>query len=107
MPEMNALPAMGEDIARRSDAHPQAPATAPQRSRDERGRYKPGRSGNPRTQFRPGVSGNAAGTSRALARRHTAKAIEALLRNLSDPNGAVRNAAALRLLEHGWGKATV
>src|SRR6476659_5228235 len=60
------------------------------------------------TSFRPGVSGNAGGRPRAaldvqaLAREHTAAAIQTLVECLRDPR--LRVQAATALLDRAWGK---
>ena len=75
----------------------------------ESGPGNPGRA----TAFKKGQSGNPGGRPktiaevRDLARSYTVAAIDALVANLSDPSGAVRNAAAQTLLERGWGKAPI
>lgn len=40
-----------------------------------------------------------------LARQHAEKAIRALVKNLDDENGSVRNQAARELLDRGYGRA--
>lgn len=61
-------------------------------------------------RFQKGVSGNPGGKSKTpkevqtLAREHTAHAIAALVKALSEPNERVK--AADILLERGWGKVT-
>jgi HEAT repeat protein len=63
------------------------------------------------TKFQPGQSGNPGGRPKAighvrdLAREQTEASIEALVKNLKDESGAVRNAAAAELLNRAWGKA--
>ena len=56
--------------------------------------------------FKPGQSGNPGGRPRSdvtsLARRHTAEAIAALVAALGSPRERV--AAAVALLDRGWGK---
>ncbi len=62
--------------------------------------------------FEPGVSGNPGGRPkvvaevRALARQHTVKAVEtlAIIMADSDEDGRTRVAAAVALLERGYGK---
>ena len=39
-----------------------------------------------------------------MARAHTTEAIDALVANLRDENGSVRNMAAVALLDRGWGR---
>jgi hypothetical protein len=61
-------------------------------------RFKPGQSGNP--------SGRPAGFAefREKCREHTEDAIRALVLNLADMEGSVRNTAANTILAYGWGK---
>jgi hypothetical protein len=60
--------------------------------------FKPGRSGNP--GGRPKELLNA----QKLARSYTTEAVEALVRGLKDPKHYV--AAAIALLDRGWGRPT-
>jgi hypothetical protein len=86
-----------------------------QKPKRRRGPGKPfvkGLSGNGfGTPFKPGVSGNPSGKRKAcqdvqaLARTHTPEAIEALVAALAYPRERV--AAAVALLDRGWGKPTV
>ena len=65
----------------------------------------------PGRPFSTGISGNPGGRPVipfeviALARSHTAAAINALASNLSDENGNVRNTAAQALLDRAWGRS--
>jgi hypothetical protein len=60
--------------------------------------------------FQKGQSGNPGGRPKIMAdvreaaRAHTKEAINTLVANLSDENGNVRNAAAVALLDRGYGK---
>jgi Family of unknown function (DUF5681) len=57
------------------------------------------------TTFKPGQSGNPAGRAKgieALARVHTAEALETLVNALRSPKERVP--AAIALLDRGWGK---
>lgn len=62
----------------------------------------------PGRPFQPGQSGNLNGRPRghakALARKHTPEAIEALVAALQCPKERV--AAAVALLDRGWGRPT-
>ena len=58
--------------------------------------FKPGRSGN------PGGPPKGRAEVNALARQHTAAAIEALVKSLGDRRTRVQ--AARALLDRGWGK---
>jgi hypothetical protein len=60
--------------------------------------WKKGQSGNPRG--RPKKDWDAV----EMAREHGADAIQALVDNLKDESGSVRNVAALGLLDRGYGK---
>lgn len=40
-----------------------------------------------------------------MARKHALEAVEALVNNLKDESGAIRNAAAKELIDRGYGKA--
>lgn len=60
--------------------------------------FEKGKSGNP--GGRPKKSSQAA----YLARKYAEQAIEALVGNLKDENGSVRNSAARELLDRGFGK---
>lgn len=63
--------------------------------------------------FPKGKSGNPGGRPktieavRDLARSYTVEAVQALVLNLADESGAVRNVAAQTILERGWGKAPI
>jgi HEAT repeat protein len=63
-------------------------------------------------QFAKGTSGNPGGRPKAeghvrdLARAQTERAIKALVVALNDTNGRVRVAAAIALLDRGWGRPT-
>ena len=65
----------------------------------------------PGRPFETGISGNPGGRPVippeviALARSHTAAALNALALNLSDENGHVRNTAAQALLDRAWGRS--
>ena len=65
----------------------------------------------PGRPFETGISGNPGGRPVvpheviALARSHTAAALNALAANLSDENGNVRNTAAQALLDRAWGRS--
>jgi HEAT repeat protein len=61
-------------------------------------KFQPGQSGN------PGGRPKGSGAVRDLARQYTEHAIQALVANLVDGNGMVRNTAAQALLDRGWGK---
>jgi len=60
--------------------------------------------------FVKGQSGNPSGGPKKankaamLARQNTEAAVKALVRSLSDKSGSVRNDAAAKLLDRGWGK---
>jgi HEAT repeat protein len=62
--------------------------------------FQKGQSGN------PGGRPKAEGHVRDLARAQTTNAIQTLVEALEDPNGRVRVAAAMALLDRGWGRPT-
>lgn len=69
-------------------------------ARDAKGRLLPGQSGNP--GGRPKVLEEV----RELAQLHTVEALDVLVELMRDgETGAVRLAAAEKVLERGWGKA--
>ena len=69
---------------------------------------------NPKGQWAPGKSANPGGLTheerariagvKEEARKHTAKAIKTLVDNMDDPDGNIRNKAAVSLLDRAWGK---
>lgn len=73
-------------------------------------KFKPGEP-NPGKPFEKGQSGNPGGRPKSvkevqeLAREHTVDSIKALVKNLKDESGTVRNAAATELLNRAWGRA--
>ena len=66
--------------------------------RDHAGLWQKGVSGNP--GGRPKITAEV----KELARQYTDQAIIALVKNLEDENGSVRNTAASILLDRGYGK---
>ena len=74
--------------------------------------WKPGQSGNPapRSAWKPGQSGNPAGRPKpevdiaALARKHGPRCIEVAARLLASKDEKMRLAAAIALLDRGWGR---
>lgn len=60
--------------------------------------FEPGESGNP--SGRPKKSNKAAG----MAREHTEKAIQVLVKQLDSPKEEIQHKAAESLLSRGWGK---
>lgn len=75
--------------------------------------FKPGQSGNPAGQFKPGRSGNPGGRAKdvygvkELARQQGAASIETMIAIRDNPKvpPATRLAAAMALLDRGYGRA--
>src|SRR5215212_8087211 len=82
--------------------HHSAETHQPMGKKFESGPGNPGRA----TAFKKGQSGNPGGRPKTIeavrehARSYTVEAIEALVSNLTDESGAVRNAAAQAILAH-------
>ena len=64
----------------------------------------------PGRPFQPGQSGNPGGRPKgiaAIARAHTDKAVDVLVKAMDDDDARVRVAAAKEVLDRGYGKAPV